>query len=193
MIISSLLLEEDRLVCVTATSRLTDSDRGHLLSLYGEDYIRFVSVCVKPFADRSRVVIEYTRGTIVQEATFSSSSISGGIKYADLDEFCQQFPDVYFECLDATAVPFDEDIEVRHPEVSTNIFSVGVFSDAIVATTDSLFTTPHVRKEVCNHIVQVLYDNYERYIDERIEGGKTRCALSVKVTSEEKDSLAVCK
>ena len=37
MIVDSLFVEEDRLICVVATSKLTDEDRDSLVHLYGED------------------------------------------------------------------------------------------------------------------------------------------------------------
>lgn len=44
MIVDSLFVEEDRLICVVATSKLTDEDRDSLVHLYGEDNIEYVSV-----------------------------------------------------------------------------------------------------------------------------------------------------
>ena len=53
MILDSFLAEEDRLVCVVATSELTDEDRDALVDLYGEDNIEYVSVRY-PGAKKSR-------------------------------------------------------------------------------------------------------------------------------------------
>lgn len=94
MILDSFLAEEDRLVCVVATSELTDEDRDALVDLYGEDNIEYVSVRY-PGAKKSRKLVNYARGVAVIEATFSadgSSKVPAKISVDDLDQFCRQFP-----------------------------------------------------------------------------------------------------
>lgn len=110
MIVDSLFVEEDRLICVVATSKLTDEDRDSLVHLYGEDNIEYVSVRY-PGAKKSRKLVNYACGAAVIEATFSadgSSKVPAKISVDDLDQFCRQFPGVWFDCIDATARAFDE-------------------------------------------------------------------------------------
>ena len=67
MIVDSLFVEEDRLICVVATSKLTDEDRDSLVHLYGEDNIEYVSVRY-PGAKKSRKLVNYACGAAVIEA-----------------------------------------------------------------------------------------------------------------------------
>lgn len=180
MIVDSLFVEEDRLICVVATSKLTDEDRDSLVHLYGEDNIEYVSVRY-PGAKKSRKLVNYACGAAVIEATFSadgSSKVPAKISVDDLDQFCRQFPGVWFDCIDATARAFDEDFSVT-------TYDAGIMMDAIVVSSEVLFLTPHTQKSVCNLIARRLYDNFSRYVEEVHSDGKTKCVLYVKTASSE--------
>jgi hypothetical protein len=187
MILDSLLAEEDRLVCVIATSGLTDEDRSALVDLYGEDNIEYVSVRY-PGAKKSRKLINYARGVAAIEATFSaggSSKIPTKISVDDLDQFCRQFPGVWFDCIDATARAFDEVSPSMDEDFAVTTYNVGIMTDAIVVSSEVLFLTPHTQKSVCNLIARRLYDNFSRYVEEVSSDGKTKCVLYVKTVSSE--------
>ena len=187
MILDSLFVKEDRLICVVATSKLTDEDRDSLVHLYGEDNIEYASVRY-PGAKKSRKLVNYACGVAVIEATFSadgSSKVPAKISVDDLDQFCRQFPGVWFDCIDATARAFDEVSPSMDEDFSVTTCDAGIMADAIVVSSEVLFLTPHTQKSVCNLIARRLYDNFSRYVEEVHSDGKTKCVLYVKTASSE--------
>lgn len=187
MIVDSLFVKEDRLLCVIATSELTDEDRDSLAYLYGEDNIEYASVRY-PGAKKSRKLVNYACGVAVIEATFSaegSSKIPSKISVNDLDQFCRQFPGVWFDCIDATARAFDEVSPSMDEDFAVTTCNAGIMTDAIVVSSEVLFLTPHTQKSVCNLIARRLYDNFSRYVEEVHSDGKTKCVLYVKTASSE--------
>ena len=187
MIVDCLLFAEESLIWVVATSKLTDDDRDSMEQLYGEDNIEYVSVRY-PGAKKSRKLVNYACGAAVIEATFSadgSSKVPAKISVDDLDQFCRQFPGVWFDCIDATARAFDEVSPSMDEDFSVTTYDAGIMMDAIVVSSEVLFLTPHTQKSVCNLIARRLYDNFSRYVEEVHSDGKTKCVLYVKTASSE--------